>query len=666
MPSQFFGLTIASSGLRAANAALNTTANNIANTQTVGYSRQQVTQEASNALRTFTTYGCAGAGVDTIAIERVRDQFYNVKYWNNNSKFGEFEVKSYYCKSIEDYFNDDGKTGFKTVFNKMSDALQSVVSNASSDASKAAFIASAKALTDYFNNMYGNLQELQKDINLEIQQTVNEINAIGEKIATLNKQINVIELSGSKANELRDQREKLVDQLSEIIDVDITEYDVTDSNNPDRKTGATRYIVQIAGGQCLVDGTDYNTLTCKPRTPQQKVNQCDVDGLYDIYWSNGNYFKMTDPSMEGKLKGLVELRDGNNGANFHGTVINSGSGYESLLDEDGSRGSIPDADGYYHPDEKKYVVYIKVEEDYLKDMRNCDLSDTGGTITIGNKIYEYETWTYDADEQTYAFVFKDDPKVTVGATAKTSDPIKYQGIPYYMNQMNTWIRGFAEKVNDIFRAGVDSYGNDGCLFFTGNTSYRNTNTIVSIFTYPGTTDLFEIIYATVNNGNQYGERELLEELEEWEYVQKGNGYYDITAGNFAINEDLIKDAGLLATRTKISDDEVQGVEECGRILEMIDLLNSKEKYQFRNGSASQMLEMILSDVALNASDANTFCDTYQGLQNAIDNQRTSISGVDEDEEAVNLVKYQNAYTLASKMIQTLTEVYDRLILQTGV
>ena len=79
-----------------------------------------------------------------------------------------------------------------------------------------------------------------------------------------------------------------------------------------------------------------------------------------------------------------------------------------------------------------------------------------------------------------------------------------------------------------------------------------------------------------------------------------------------------------------------------------------------------MLEMVLSDVALNASNANTFSTTYKGLQTSIDNQRTSISGVDEDEEAVSLVKYQNSYTLASKMIQTLTEIYDRLILETGV
>ncbi|MEI3212017.1 MAG: flagellar basal body rod C-terminal domain-containing protein [Lachnospiraceae bacterium] len=71
-------------------------------------------------------------------------------------------------------------------------------------------------------------------------------------------------------------------------------------------------------------------------------------------------------------------------------------------------------------------------------------------------------------------------------------------------------------------------------------------------------------------------------------------------------------------------------------------------------------------MALNASNANTFEKTCQGLENTIENQRSSISGVDKDEEAVSLVKYQNSFTLASKMIQTLTEIYDRLILETGV
>ena len=612
MPSQFFGLYIAGSGLRASNAALNTTANNISNSQTVGYSRQVVTQQAANALRVFAKYGCAGAGVETIAIERVRDSFYDIKYWDNNAKYGEYTAKQYYMRTIEDYFNDDGSSGFKTIFNKFSNALQSVTTNSSSDESKQQFIASAKALTDYFNNMYGNLQELQKDINLEIKQNVDRINSIAKKIATLDKQINVIELSGTTANNLRDQRELLIDELSEIVDVSIDEYPVIDQNNPDRETGGHRYIVRIAGGQTLVDGSEYNQLKYEARATDEKVNQTDADGLYRIKWENGNEFSLVNASMDGKLKGLVELRDGNNGANFKGTVTKAGT----------------DA-----VDGKKKVT-VEVSADYLKSMIECTLSDTGGIINIGNKLYHYDSWEFQVDDADpndvkYNYVFTMDDSENIDGTlagkdAKTEAEIRYQGIPYYMEQMNAWIRGFAAEVNRIFMSGTNSYDELGSIFFTGSSG----------------------------NGTEYTINDFTD----------ANGYYELTAGNLTINAALIKDAGLLGTRTS----EDVGVEECGKIFELITLLTSKEKFSFRNGSADQMLEMILSDISLNASHANTFYDTYKGLQNCIDNQRNSISGVDEDEEAVSLVKYQNSYTLASKMIQTLTEVYDQLILRTGV
>lgn len=610
MPSQFFGLTIASSGLRASNAWLNTTANNISNAQTVGYSRQQVLQQASSALRTFATYGCAGAGVEAIAIERVRDGFYDMRYWNNNCKYGQYEVKAYYTKTIEEYFKDDGKSGFKTLFDKMSANLQSVVSNSSSDTSKADFIASAKAVTDYFNNMYGNLRELQTDINLEIKLNVDQINSISEKIATLNQQINVIEQSGSAANELRDQRDKLIDDLSEIVDVETLEMPIYDANDPTRETGGTRYMVKIAGGQPLVDGNDFNTLAYKARSADEKVNQTDIDGLYDITWANGNSFSLNNAAMDGKLKGLVELRDGNNGSNFEGKV----TGITAAAGTDPTK------------------VTIAVSAEYLKSMQNCTLSDTGGKINIGNKLYYYSSWEFDPATKEYTFTM-DDAKngavpaaADVGKEAKTESKIDYQGIPYYMAQMNSWIRGFAEKVNDIFTSGTNSKDDPGCIFFTGNKAV----------------------------GGQYTDAEL--------DASAGNGLYELTAGNITIYADLLSNSGLLGTRTSA---EV-GVEECGKIQEMIDMLASKEKFSFRNGTAGQMLDRILSDAILNASNADTFCETYLGLKNTINNQRNSISGVDEDEEAVSLVKYQNSYTLASKMIQTLSEIYDRLILQTGV
>ncbi len=605
MPSQFFGLTIAGSGLRASNAALNTTANNIANSQTVGYSRQQVTQQAYQALRTFTTYGCAGAGVETIAIERVRDNFYDVKYWNNNCKYGEFSAKQYYMRTIEDYFNDDGTSGFVTIFNKFSAALQSVTTNASGDSAKKQFIASAKSLTDYFNNMYGNLQELQKDVNLEIKQSVDRINAIAEKISTLNKQINVIELSGTTANELRDQRELLVDQLSEIVDVDVDEMPIYDSNDPNRVTGANRYVVRIGGGQLLVDGNSYRSLTYEARSSAEKVNQTDVDGLYKIMWENGNEFKTMSSAIGGKLKGLIEMRDGNNGNYFHGEVTDVGTD----------------------------TIKVKVTPEFLKKMEECSLSETGGEINIGNAIYYYKDWQFDGTD-TYTFTLDTDPDrlppsgmPQQGTNAKVSSAIKYQGIPYYIEQMNAWIRGFADKVNEIFTNGIDANENPGCIFFTGSKP---------------------------NGDGQYEEADFA----------GTKGYYYLTAGNFTINQELLDNADRLGTRS--TNSETGEVEEFGQITELITLLNSKEKFSFRNGSANQMLEIILADVGLNASEANTFYDNYQGLRNSIDNQRCAISGVDEDEEAVSLVKFQNSYTLASKMIQTLTEIYDQLILRTGI
>ena len=103
MPSQFFGLNTAYTGLLASNAAMNTTSNNIANVNTEGYSRQKVNQQAANALRVFQTYGCAGAGVETLSIERVRDEFYDTRFWNNNAKVGEYSMKQYYIIFAKPY-----------------------------------------------------------------------------------------------------------------------------------------------------------------------------------------------------------------------------------------------------------------------------------------------------------------------------------------------------------------------------------------------------------------------------------------------------------------------------------------------------------------------------------------------------------------------------------
>lgn len=633
MPSQFFGLNIAYTGLLGANAGLNTTANNISNAETEGFSRQEVNQTAANALRTFTTYGCAGAGVDVISIERIHDEFYDQKYWANNTKTGEYSMKDYYMTQVESYFRDDDTMeGFASVFAKMETALAEVKKNPANESTKIQFIGFADNLTQYFNNMANSLESIQKDINSEIKLKIDEINSLASEIATINKQINVIELSGSPANELRDKRALLVDDLSKIVDITANEYPIVDSNNPDRETGGHQYIITMAGGQPLVDTDVARSLKCIAKSNDEKINQSDINGLFDVYWvanettgALGDKFNLYNALLGGELRGLIEMRDGNNTENFRGTVSSIGT-----------------------PAGGHQIVTIDVTQDYLMDLNKCTLSDTGGIISFANQEFYYDSWSYNCDASgkvTYEFVINTDASgeaVSInkaGKEAEIGKSINYQGIPYYQQQMNEWVRIFSNAFNSILQNGFTDDGEAGVILFSANEA---TGTDQQKFDVKYKDAVGNNVAVTLNDHD--------------------DSYYRQTAKNFSILTALKENSGLLATK----EDKAAGVDEYNNVGNLLSMFHDKKTASYRGAATSEFLTCVLSDVALNCNRAQTFRSNYENVGKSINNQRVAISGVDTDDEAVNLVKYQNAYTLASKMIQTLTEVYDRLILQTGV
>ncbi|MCR4705027.1 MAG: flagellar hook-associated protein FlgK [Lachnospiraceae bacterium] len=642
MPSTFFGLNTAYLGLTAANASLNTTANNISNAQTEGYSRQHTVQQASDAIRVFAQYGCAGAGVETLAIERYRDEFYDVKYWNNSANLGEYDAKQYYMKLIEKYFSDnDSVEGFSTIFSDMFDSLQEIKKSAGESATRTQFLSKAINLTEYFNTMQKNLQDMQKDLNEEIKTYVSQINSYASELATMNQQINVIEMSGGTANELRDRRALIIDKLSEIVSVECEEQKVVDLNNPEHETGATRYIVKIAGGQPLVDDSSYNTINVIAREEYETVNQSDVVGLYDLKWDNGNTFSLTNAEMGGKLRGLIDLRDGNNGEYFHGKA--TGIGKATINGETRS------------------TVTITVDDEYLTDLNKITLPENG-KIKVGGREILFDQWTFNCEVNqktgktvySYTFVMSDrneDVSLTglQGKEASVGNKIGYQGIPYYQEQMNEWVRCFAQAVNGIITqdGSIDNYGNAATKLLLADKITDDTQWHFD--GYPAMTGIV--------NGQEVPIS--------YKISCKDDTYYWLTASSFNISKSIRDDVNLLATRSgQVGDDSDESKYDI--VDQLLDLEKSKEKMSFRGASAGEFLQCILSDIALNTQNADTFSKCYTTIGKSVENQRLSVSGVDADEEAVSLVKYQNAYTLASKMIQTLTEVYDRLILQTGV
>lgn len=634
--SQFFGLNIGYTGLQAANAALNVTGNNISNVETKGYTRQEASQVAADALRTNTSYGMAGAGVDTKSIDQVRNEYYDLKYWQNNASKGIYDIKQQYYRQIEDYFTDtDDVQGFNAVFSDMFDALDEVYKSAGDDTKKAAFLSQCKSLTEYFNNMSTSLQKIQIDANNEIQNKVNQINSIASEIATLNKQINTIEVNHVKANELRDKRNLLVDELSEIVDVKITEIPIYTTEGGKEESGIYRYIVDIAGGQNLVNNYEYSTLECVARTGDEKVNQSDADGLYDIYLT-GLPLNLYGGSLGGQLKGLIEVRDGNNGENFS------------------SKGKAKDGTELVKCTSD--TVEVKIDKisnpnyDFLTDMNKVTMN-AEGTIVVGNVKLIYESWTYDDEEKTYTFKLKpstaENPNNAEGLTGKDAYigvNIDYQGIPYYQAQMNEWVRSFAQAMNKIeHTAQTDMSGTWAQSLFTCGSDEMKFTKYSDENGYD--TDLPGKKVSTTNADG----------------TLKDN-YLQLTAGNFNINSDMVKDVSLFGT----TGDYTLGQDAQDITKLLLEVRTDKSKMTYRGCSSEEFLQCLTSDVALGASSANNFYANFDKISKAIVAQRTSVSGVDNDEEALNLVKFQEAYNLSSKMIQVMTEIYDRLILQTGV
>lgn len=614
MLSTFFGLTIAQSGLNAFHVALNTTANNISNVRTEGYSKQEANRVASSALRTFNAYGAVGTGVTTLSVKQIRNLYYDEKYWSNQASLGLHETRLNYFHQIENYFDDNGKEGFSTILDKMFDNLDTLKTNAGDVNVRQQFISSANDLAVFFNCVSQGLSDIQSNANEEIKSTVDNINAIAQKVALLNKQINVIEVQGGYANELRDQRALLIDELSKIVPVEAVETPVQNSKHPEMYTGGTYYTVKVAG-QLLVNSYEYNELECVSR--DVKINQSDVEGLYNIKWKNtGNTFYAGGNNMSGTLRALFDIRDGNNAENFTG-IAQIDNGRE-----------------------------IKVINPSITS-EECMTMPEKGVLTINGRNYNYDGFTYETNDEgeitSYTFKMEtmlsaqdmehaDNMTVSIGAT------VDVMGVPYYMSQMNQFLRSFCQMFNDILKKGEDLNGDptDYYAFFTG------TDTSGKEYTFNG---------AVGSSAN--------------------DTYYKLTAANICISSICEKQPDKLGVTAHpdSADDNKHQIDSSGVDTYdlCVDLLKLKsDTVLYRGGNASGFLKCMIADVSVDTQESEIFYEKYFNVGSTIESQRMSISGVDEDEEGLDLMKFQYSYNLASKMISVMAQIYDKLIQETGV
>jgi len=212
----FSALDIAVSGLHAHQIAVNVTANNIANVDTEGYSRQRADLVSEEPV--ILTEGVMGRGVTVGDIVRARDEVLDVIYRNQFSALGSSVEEQRVIGRVEDLLFEPSDMGLSSLLDDFFGSFQQLAANPEEQPLRATTIASGEQLADATRTLATNLDQLRTDADREIRALVTDVNTLLEQIADSNRTITRLELgSGQPANDLRDSRDLLLDKLSELI-----------------------------------------------------------------------------------------------------------------------------------------------------------------------------------------------------------------------------------------------------------------------------------------------------------------------------------------------------------------------------------------------------------------------------------------------------------------
>jgi flagellar hook-associated protein 1 FlgK len=289
------GFNTAVSGLLSSQRSLYVTSHNFSNATTPGYSRQIAYQRATDPYYA-PGVGYIGTGTEIYDVRRVRNSYVDYKYWSENGSKGEWETKAESLKELETLFGEPSNNSFRQYMDDFFQSLEDLTTNPSDSSYREPVREAALALTKHINETAERLVNVKEETSFQIEAQVKKVNDIAAQISSLNGQIYSLEIDGKTANDLRDRRELLVDDLSKIVNVQVNEY------------SDGKYRVSI-GGIALVN--------------HKEVSEIKYES--ELQWANGNVLNL----KSGSLKALQELYEGdgeNNtyrGINFYINKLNT-------------------------------------------------------------------------------------------------------------------------------------------------------------------------------------------------------------------------------------------------------------------------------------------------------------------------------------------------------
>lgn len=544
--SLFSGLYVGTTALRVASDALNTTAHNLSNTDTAGYTRQQVSQSSRhyNILADATVSTSAkeiGMGVRYAETRQVRDVFLDQVYRRESGRSAYYEVSYEALTHVQDLLGESGDRNFSEAISDYWKTIQELANDPSSAVTQGLFVSKAQTMIERATNVYKSLVDYQNNLNNEVEKQVKKLNDYAERIVELNKEIAKIEAGGVEhPNDLRDERNYILDQMAELCNISYTE----DINS---------YVsVQI-------EGVDF------------------VKGIvhYEMAMSENEYGYITP---------------------FWPHII------ESTVNENGER--------VYSPEEVAKGVVFNLERE-ISTAANTDVGKLKG-ILLARGDHPADCSEMENAEE---YDKKIAPSIIMNVEA----------------EFDKLISNIVKEVNQILK---DAGYTDGSV----SEEEKNNMTADE--------------YANVDNA-------LFVRINT-EGMAAGEGWH---IGNIAVNEKFLQQPALL---NFVREDESVDYTTAEKIKEAFE----KEDYTLnpntekRSNFASFYNDLVYQ--VANTGEVNKLLYDYQlDTQEETGFAREQILGVSSDEELQFMIRFQNAYNVASRYITTLNSMLENMLNQFG-
>lgn len=608
MANGMSGLYVGNSGLHSAQSSINTASHNLSNINTKGYTRQQITYSDS-AYFSIGNRGIGamqyGIGVTIEEIRRVRDEFVDRAYRTETGRTSFYESQYSAVEEVETLFDEmEGVTMEKSIDN-LWNAINEVAKNPGSTVTRTELVQYGNEFINRATSIYNGLLKYQNMLNTKIENTVNRINELGQEIYSLNKQISAIELAGEKANDLRDQRDAALDELSSLVKIQYTE----ETNR--------EVMVNIEGVPFISGNTLYTMSTEKidnsdmlnPVWPQMSGNK--VDHPYRSVFMFNEEFNSINNNDIGGLKGLLLARGNLAGADYRDIPVE------------------PNADDYATTQEydAAYEDYMEKVEYYNLNIDNSViLSTMAGLDKLVNGMVEAIN------------------NVLCPEVASAQDIVATDGtiIPAGTKFLHT-------EETSVFRSAdykdtpLSSYGMDGKTvgveLFSRDYTERYTEK--------------EFVDADGNTQKIYIRNDINEFGLESRY----------TLGNLQINPTVLLDYQTLPLGTKDGGEDFAKAEQLLDIWEVDFSALNPTKYAKENFRG--FYNSLVSEMANRGEVLRNMTDYQKTMTDEIDTKRIGKTGVSSDEELTNLIKFQNAYNASSRYISVVSEMLEHLIMQLG-